>query len=98
MSLFTVGIKDLNVGLSVDVLEYLLKAPETALHHAENGLGDPPSLALQLLLDVGQNGPCQLDKGNDESTKGQGARMEPVAMDDSRQLAQLVVLFGLHSS
>jgi len=65
--------------LSVDVFEYLLKAPETALHHAENGLGDPPSLALQLLLDVGQNGPCQLDKGNDESTKGQGARMEPVA-------------------
>ena len=95
-------MSDLNVGLSVDVLEDLLKAPEAALHHAEDGLGHPPRLALQLLLDVGQNGPRQLDQGDDESTKSQGTRVEPATwlITSSKPSltpdTALVVFFGLH--
>ena len=67
----------LNVGLSVDVFEELLEEPEAALEDAKEDLGDPASLVLELLLQVGQDDADQLDDGYDECPECQRARVEP---------------------
>ena len=69
-------VAHLDVGLPVDVFEYLLQAPEAALHAAKEALSHLPCPSFQLLLDVGQNGPRQLHESNEEGTKSQGTRVE----------------------
>ena len=78
-------IAHLDVGLPVDVFEYLLQAPEAALHAAKDALSHLPRPSFQLLLDVGQNDPCQLHKSNEEGTKGQGTRVESGAWVSSKK-------------
>ena len=74
--LLGICVAHLNVGLPVDVFEYLLQAPEAALQATKEALSHLPRPSFQLLLDIGQNGPRQLHESNDESTKGQGTRVE----------------------
>ena len=71
-----VCVAHLDVGLPVDVFEYLLQAPEAALQATKEALSHLPRPSFQLLLDIGQNGPRQLHESTDERTKSQGTRVK----------------------
>ena len=66
----------LNVGLSVDVSDDLLEAPEAAGQQAEQSLRHLARLPLQLLLHVGQYGSQQLDDGDDQGAKRKRTSVE----------------------
>ena len=55
-----------DVSVAVDVAHELLQAPEAALAHAQETLGQVVVERLQLRLDVGQDGSDQLDDGDDQ--------------------------------
>ena len=63
----------LNVGIFVKELDALLHAPQAALHHAKNGVGDVVVLLGNLGLDVGQNGSDCFEDGDDQGSERSGS-------------------------
>ena len=66
---------DLDVGVFVEELDALLKAPDEALKHLEDKDHYPILLRLGLLLVVLEHVPDELDEGDDEGAKGHRAQM-----------------------
>lgn len=71
-----------DVSVAINELHELLQTPQAALAHADQAAGEVVVVLLQLVLDVGQNGPQHFNDGDDQRSERHGSQMKDEGVEE----------------